>query len=199
MADRGDQQHGGGSDARERALVARIASHNRDAFRALYSNYQPRLFRFIFRFVRAYDVADEVTNDVLLSVWRGAANYRGEARVSTWIFGIAYRQAMRRLSKKSVATDDACDPDDLPSAVGPDIEQEDWVRAAIEELPDAQRAAVILVFYAGLTYEEAAAVADCPTNTIKTRMFHARRKLRESLGPDGLRAPETADNEKQHA
>ena len=169
------------SDQQERGLIALIAAGDRDALAELYRLYHPRLFKFIFRLVHVYDLAEELVNDVMLVVWRGAAKFRGAARVSTWIFGIAYRQTMRRVSRKTLQLVGNVDPDTTPATVDVDIEREDWVRHGIDALPPAQKAAVILVFYQGLSYEEAAAVADCPVNTIKTRMFHARRKLRGLL------------------
>ena len=165
----------------ERALIAQIANDDRDALGELYQLYHPRLFKFIFGLIRTYDAADELVNDVMLIVWRGASKFRGAARVSTWILGIAYRQTMRRVSRKSLRLVNQSDPDEYPAPMATDMEREDWVRAGIAALPTTQQAAVILVFYHGLTYEEAAAIADCPVNTIKTRMFHARKKLREFL------------------
>ena len=197
MTEKSNRQHQVRSDDRDRALVAGIAAQDRDAFSELYANYQPRLFKFVFRLIQTYDVAEELVNDVMLCVWRGADKYRGAAKVSTWIFGIAYRQTMRRVSKKSLSLVDDFDPDQISGADGPNIEQEDWVRAAIDSLPSLQRAAVILVFYAGLTYAEAATIAECPVNTIKTRMFHARRRLKYVLEKKGQ--PKTIANEKLHA
>lgn len=180
-------------DARDRALVAAIATADRDALGELYRIYHPRLFKFIFRLIGIYDLADELVNDVMLVVWRGAAKFRGAARVSTWIFGIAYRQTMRRVSRRSVQLVSDIDPDTLAAATDTHFEREDWVRQSIDALPPAQRAAVILVFYQGLSYEEAATIAECPVNTIKTRMFHARRKLRELL--DRAAEPSASDDE----
>jgi RNA polymerase sigma-70 factor (ECF subfamily) len=71
---------------------------------------------------------------------------------------------------------------------GRSYEQEDWVHRGLDALPPAQRLAVELVFYLGLSYEEVASVSDCPVNTVKTRMFHARRKLREQLQASGTAA-----------
>ena len=169
------------SEQRERELLARIRHRDRDALGELYQVYQPRLFKFIFRLIRDYDVVEELVNDVMLVVWRSADNFRGDARISTWIFGIAYRQSMRRLSRKTLNLVTEIDLDQLSSPDSVDIEKEDWVRAGIAALPAAQRAAVVLVFYNGLSYEEAAAIVECPVGTMKTRMFHARRKLRELL------------------
>ena len=173
--------HKRSNEQRERTLLAQITERDREALGELYQLYQPRLFKFIFRFVRDYDVVEELVNDVMLVVWRSAAKFRGDARISTWILGIAYRQAMRRLSRKTLKVVAEADPDEFSGPDAVDIEQEDWVRAGIDALPAAQQAAIVLVFYNGLSYQEAAAVAGCPVNTIKTRMFHARRKLRDLL------------------
>ena len=168
-----------GDPANERRLLVKIAAGDRDALAALYVSYHDRLFKFVYRFTRSHAEADELVNDVMLLVWEKASSFRGESRVSTWIFGIAYRVSMRRITRKklSIAT---TDPDALP-AEAQTMETEDWVRYGIRKLPPAQQATVILVFYLGLSYEEIAAVTDCPVNTVKTRMFHARRKLREVL------------------
>lgn len=168
-------------DSIDRQLLARIATKDRDAFAELYVSYQPRLFKFIFRLIRTYDIAEEIVNDVMMAVWKGASSYRGEAKVSTWVFGIAYRQTMRRLSKKSLKLVSDYDLESIGDADARNLEREDWVRAGIDALPAAQKAAVMLVFYLGLSLKEAATIADCPVNTIKTRMFHARRKLKATL------------------
>ena len=169
------------SEQRERELLTLIMHRDRQALGQLYEVYQPRLFKFIFRLIRDYDVVEELVNDVMLVVWRSAAKFRGDARISTWIFGIAYRQTMRRVSRKTLKLVTEVDLDQFSAPDSVDIEKEDWVKAGIEALPAAQRAAVVLVFYNGLSYEEAATIAECPVGTMKTRMFHARRKLRELL------------------
>ena len=169
------------SEQRERELLTLITHRDRQALGQLYEVYQPRLFKFIFRLIRDYDVVEELVNDVMLVVWRSAATFRGDARISTWIFGIAYRQAMRRVSRKTLKLVTDFDLDQFSGPDSVDIENEDWVKAGIDALPAAQRAAVVLVFYNGLSYEEAAAIVECPVGTMKTRMFHARRKLRELL------------------
>jgi len=176
--------HGNASDDRlERQLLERIAHRDREAFDEMFKLYHPRLFRFVFRMTASYRIADELVNDILLVVWQSAHTFRGDAKVSTWIFGIAYRQALRRLRKRKYTTV----PIDDITAEGYSnnrLEREDWVRRGIDRLPPKQRLAVMLVYFLGLTCEETAAATGSPVNTIKTRMFHARRKLREYLEGD---------------
>ena len=139
-------------ESKDLALLELVAAEDRDALTELYARYHARLFKFVFRLTRSHTASDELVNDIMLAVWRSARNFRGDSRPSTWIFGIAQS-----------------------------FEQEDWVRQGIDTLPPTQRLAVELVFYLGLSYDEVAAVTDCPVNTVKTRMFHARRKLRLQL------------------
>lgn len=176
---------GGGSaadqNAGELALLARIGNVDRNALTELYLAYHDRLFKFVFRLTRSHTIAEELVNDVMLVVWRKASTFRGESKVSTWVFGIAYRLAMRRVSKRQKRV--LREVDVTPELVAEEapIELEDWVQSGLEALPAAQQVAVVLVFYLGLSYEEVSQVTDCPVNTVKTRMFHARKKLREHL------------------
>lgn len=165
----------------EQSLLRRIAEKDRAALTRLYEAYHGRLFKFVFRLTNSHATADELANDIMLVVWQKAATFRGESKVSTWIFGIAYRVTMRRVSKKKLALAPQQRLEEIPQDPGLPLEIEDWVRQGISELPAAQQTTVMLVFYLGLSYEETAAVTDCPVNTVKTRMYHARRKLKDLL------------------
>ena len=165
----------------ERQLLLRISDRDRDALREFYELYHPRVFKFVFRLTNSYSLADELANDIMVVVWNKAGTFRGDSKVSTWIFGVAYRQTMRRLSRKKLPLVSSVDLDTLNADQDDSLEQEDWVRQAMQRLPDAQRITVLLVFYLGMSYEEVAEVADCPVNTVKTRMFHARKKLKSLL------------------
>lgn len=173
----------------EKKLLTRIAARDRDAFSELFRAYHPRLFKFVFRLTGSYNAADELVNDILLVVWQSAAQFRGDSKVSTWIFGIAYRQALRRLRRRRLslvplADDDAADDDTST------IEREDWVRHGIRALPPKQQLTVMLVYYLGLSCEETAEATDTPVSTVKTRMFHARKKLKSHLSVSALGAAE---------
>lgn len=178
-------------DRRERLLLERIVDRDREAFDELFKAYHPRLFRFVFRMTASYQTSDEIVNDILLTVWQSAHAFRGASKVSTWIFGIAYRQSLSRLRKRKNKTvpisDDIADAENLQQRV----EQEDWLQRGILLLPPKQLLTVMLVYYLGLTCEETAAATGSPVNSVKTRMFHARRKLRVYLSKSaGHRLPE---------
>ncbi len=165
----------------ELELLHRISRYDRDAVTLLYTRYHGRLFKFVYRLTHSHSIADEVVNDVMLIVWRKAADFRGESRVSTWILGIAYRVSMRRLGRRRRRLTRQKELTTEVAEVTSSLELENWIHSGLEALPAAQRVTVVLVFYLGLSYEEVANVMSCPTNTVKTRMFHARKKLRDRL------------------
>ena len=170
-----DNQHADHS-AVESRLLEQVARRDRAAFDELYLLYHSRVFRFVYTLTHSHAMTDELVNDVMLVIWEKAGSFRGDSKPSTWIFGIAYRQAIRRLSR-----------DKSRQAVGKrmpeptfddNAETENWVQQGLEALPAEQHQCAILVFYLGLSYQEVAEVMNCPVNTVKTRMFHARRKLK---------------------
>jgi len=178
-----------GSTDPDRAHLERVAAGDRAAFELLYQRYYPRLFAFVRRLSRRGSLIEEVVDDTLLAVWRQAGSFDGRSRVSSWIFGIAYRRTMRSLERQGrrpevaelsaagETADGRPDPERRLEASRARRELE----SALGELPEEQRAVVELTFVAGLSYSEIAATLDCPVNTVKTRMFHARRRLRARL------------------
>ena len=177
----------------EHQLLNRVAAGDKSALTQLYVMYHARLFKFVFRLTRSYSTADELVNDIMLVVWNKAGTFRGDSKVSTWIFGIAYKQTMRRVTRKQLQLSPLTDIEGSGIDNETTIETEDWVRNGLHALPAAQQLTVVLVFYLGLSYEETALVTECPVNTVKTRMFHARRKLKEYLSASAK--PESAKGE----
>lgn len=175
-----DNQRRSGND-QERLLLKRVRERDRDALSQLYLLYHGRLFKFVFRLTNSYSTADELVNDIMLLVWQKASSFRGDSKVSTWIFGIAYKVTMRRVTRRKLALANNADIDELPAKDDQPLEVEDWVIRGIDALPASQQLTVMLVFYLGLSYEETAKITECPVNTVKTRMFHARRKLKSAL------------------
>jgi RNA polymerase sigma-70 factor, ECF subfamily len=168
-------------DARERALLERIAGRDPAAMKELYHLYHRRLARFLMRLTSRYDLAEEVINDTFCVVWQRAGDFRGASQVSTWIFGIAYRRALKtlqRLHPVASAEEAADEPYEEPAQ---QVELSEWLGIALARLPDEQRVVLELAYHVGHSCEEIAAIMQCPVNTVKTRMFHARRKLRSLL------------------
>jgi RNA polymerase sigma-70 factor (ECF subfamily) len=169
------------SNARELELLRLVAQQDRAAFREIYLAYHRRLARFLMRMTFRHDVIEEVINDTLWTVWRKAGEFRGESQVSTWIVGIAYRRALKALrTTHSVRT---LQFDQTPQATDPQAidEERQWLDRALAELPFEQRMVLELSYLLGHSCEEIAAIMQCPVNTVKTRMFHAREKMRSSL------------------
>lgn len=179
----------GDAERAEAELIRRVCLHDRTAFEQLYRLYYRRLTRFLDRVTRRADLIEEILNDVMLAVWHRAGTFSHESRVSTWIFAIAYRQALKRLQRAELRTelldagDGPTDPDS-PESLLIDRQAAQRLRAALERLPLEQRTVVELTYFHGYGYPEIAKIMDCPTDTVKTRMFHARRKLRVFLGED---------------
>ena len=164
----------------DRELIKQVAEGNQDAFRALYDQFIERVFRYAVLMLRNRHLAEEVAQETLIVVWKSAARFAGRSKVSTWIFGIARNQALRLLRKEERGSR----LPDMP-LVTPDpsqqIEREKRVSEAMDGLPDVQREVVFLTFFEGLSYQEIAAIQDVPTGTVKSRMFHAKRRLAEVL------------------
>jgi RNA polymerase sigma-70 factor, ECF subfamily len=170
-------------------LIARIRDGDRDALRQLYQVYSRRLSRFLVRLTREPRLIEEIVNDTMLVVWQHAGEFRGDSQPSTWILGIAYRRALKALERDNTAARRSTEARENATALhGPVIdalvasaELDDWLRAALEKLSPEHRMTLELAYFLGLSCEEIAKIAGCPQGTVKTRMFYARRQLRELL------------------
>jgi RNA polymerase sigma factor (sigma-70 family) len=170
---------------REAFLVSRILAGDRRAFQEMYEDYRPRLSRFLMQLVKRPPLVEEVVNDTMMVVWDGLDRFNGESRLSTWVFAIAYRKGMKALTRNDDPVEDADEA--LPSAdPGPEqcaanVQRHIALRRAMEQLSADHRAVVDLTYFHEMGYREIAAIMDCPIDTVKTRMFHARRHLKQLL------------------
>lgn len=171
----------------DRALLARVAAGDADAMRRLYERHYDALHAFVR--ARSGDAAatPDIVHDTMLDVWRQAGRFRGGSSVRTWMFSIARNKAVDRVrggARLSFVDEVPETADDAPdaAAVIEAAEDAERVRACLATLKPAQRAAVRLAFYEGLTYEEIAEVESIPAGTVKTRIFHAKRALMHCLG-----------------
>ncbi len=175
-------------NAEDVALIERVVAGDLRAFETLYRSYFPRLTRFLDRMMRRPELVEEVLNDTMLVVARNAQKYNHASKVSTWIFAIAYRKALKALR-------DVNDPVDLDGSLddllGPDqrepkdemlqLQLRRVLGEAVEALSANHRAVIELTYFQGAGYREIAEIMGCPIETVKTRMFHARRRLRTLL------------------
>lgn len=182
----------GAESALDAGLLARIAAGDRGAFEELYRRYRQRVFVYLLRVVGDVGAAEELANDVLVEVWHCAGTFRGQSRPSTWIFGIAHHKAVNALRRRRAPVEDAGaladvpDPGESADAAAIRHNLRERVRAALRALSPAHREVMELTFNEGFSCQEIAEIMGCPVNTVKTRMFHARRALRELLLAQGI-------------
>jgi RNA polymerase sigma-70 factor (ECF subfamily) len=169
-------------------LMGRVAAADVAAFETLYRAYYPRLSRFLRGMLRQAGLVDEVLDDTMLVAWRRAHTWDPGSRLSSWLFGIAYRQALKALRRRDPVVDATDDPA-IPPGSEPDGELQqqqvhDRLATALSSLSVEHRAVIELTYYQGCSCREIAEIVGCPTATVKTRMFYARRKLRALLLAD---------------
>ena|SRR5438552_1572883 len=175
------------SDADDAVLIERVASGDRQAFELLFRAYHARLARFLGMMTPRRTIVEEALNDTMFVVWRRAATYNRQSKVSTWIFAIAYRTALKALQRDDEPIEPAMHADEFASDdPGPERRRQDReTRAALlralASLSNEQRSVLVLTYYHDLPYAEIAQIMACPVDTVKTRMFHARRRLRALL------------------
>jgi RNA polymerase sigma factor (sigma-70 family) len=172
----------------EVALMGRIAAEEVAAFEALYRLYYPRLVRFLQGMTRRPALVEEILDDTMLVVWRRAHTFDATSKVSTWLFAIAYRQALKALRRVDcVLAFDEKDVDASPQADPADELQLHQLHSrigdALEALPALHRTVIELTYYHGHSCRETAEIMACPVATVKTRMFYARRQLKALLDP----------------
>lgn len=168
------------TNERELELLRLVVLGDRSAFKDLYLIYHRRLSRFLMRMTSHHELIEEIINDTMWTVWQKAADFRGASRVSTWIVGIAYRRALKAFRRTGTHAATAHDEIVVGDTNCSDDDRE-WIDRALSELPLEQRSVLELSYLLGHSCEEIANIMQCPVNTVKTRMFHAREKLRRSL------------------
>ena len=164
-------------------LLIAAGAGDRRALEELYLGYQGRLARFLSRFTRRGVIAEEIINDTFMVVWRHANEFRFASQVSSWIFGIAFRIALKsiRREKNYSATRrlDECPEQTIDPML--ETEVQDWVMHGLNHLSDEQAVTLQLACHIGHSVVEIAELTGAPVGTVKTRMFHARNQLRRHL------------------
>jgi RNA polymerase sigma-70 factor, ECF subfamily len=179
-------------EASDGDLIERIAAADRGAFELLYRRHYAKMFHFVMRMTKQRELAEEVVDDTFFAVWRGAGAFAARSSVSTWLFGIGHRQALKALERNRRPLEVACEDEALeahadaggdadPMANAAADEMRTLVGRGIDALSDSHRSVIELAAI-GHSALEIAEIVGCPEATVRTRMFHARGQLKKFLG-----------------
>jgi RNA polymerase sigma-70 factor, ECF subfamily len=176
-------------DVDERELIERCKAGDDTAFAELVDRYKDLVYGLIYRMVRDRSLADDLAQDVFLKVHRGIPYFRGEARLSTWIFRIVQNVCVQERTgrRPDVSLDDRPDGSRPARQVGAEdgafgtIEDRDRLDKALAQLPANYRMLVIAHYMRGVPYDSLAEALGLPMGTVKTHLYRAKRRLRELL------------------
>ena len=173
-------------------LIGRIARGDRLAMQVLFARHHVRIYRFVLRLLRDEMAAEDVISEVFLDVWRQASRFEGRSAVSTWLIAIARFKALSSLRKRreeglDEETMEAIEePSDNPAISIEKLDKGEKLRQCLAALTREHREVIDLVYYHEKSVEEVAQIVGIPENTVKTRMFYARKKLSELLTEQGI-------------
>ena len=182
----------GEQTTRDEELIERIASGDKLAMRVLFARHQVRVFRFLCGILRNQNAAEDILSDVFMDIWRQAGRFEGRSSVSTWMLSIARFKALSALRRprESELDEEAAaeieDAADDPEVVAQKKDKGDILRACLAGLTAEHREIIDLVYYQEKSVEECAEIVKIPENTVKTRLFHARKRLAEIAKSKGL-------------
>lgn len=175
----------------DQALVEAIATGDQFALRTLYNRHRVRIFRFAVRLVGDAASAEDIVSESFIEVWRQACRFEGRSSVSTWIMSIARFKALSvRRRRQEIEIDEnvmetIADQSATPEQIVLETDRRIQLRACLARLSPEHREIVDLVYYHDKTIEEVAEIIGVPKNTVKTRMFYARRRLAQLLVQHG--------------
>src|SRR6202012_1718301 len=167
----------------DEVLIGRIARGDRLAMQVLFARHHVRVYRFVLRLLRDEMAAEDVIGEVFLDVWRQANRFEGRSAVTTWLIAIARFKALSMLRKRredgldDEAAEQIEEPSDDPELALAKLDKGQKLRQCLTALSREHREVIDLVYYHEKSVEEAAQIIGIPENTVKTRMFYARKKL----------------------
>lgn len=176
----------------DEVLIERVAEGRKDAMQVLFARHNVRVFRFALRLVSERALAEDIVSDTFLEVWRKAGQFEARAQVSTWILAIARYKALTALrSRRFEELDDAKmnaieDNSDTPEDLMHRTKTGEILRECLKHLSPAHREIIDLVYYHETSIEDAGEILGIPRNTVKTRMFYARKHLAELVSNAGI-------------
>ena len=174
-------------------LIGRIAAGDKAAMRTLFARHQVKVFRFVLRIVGDAALAEDTVSETFIDAWQHAGRYEGRSSVSTWLIGIARHRALtaaaRRRPTESLACDaaqNAVDPARDPEAELGRKERGAVLRGALAALSREHAEIIDLVYYQEKSIREIVELLGLPENTVKTRMFYARKRLAALVAGEGV-------------
>ena len=177
------------SSLTDHQLLRGAARCDEDALDELYSRYSTPLYNYLLRLVNERSVAEELLQEVFVAVWEGASRFRGQAKVSTWLFRIAHHRAvdwLRRRRPGSLEEIARLPADDDPEEEVFGTWDAEQLQVALAQLSPDHRAVLELVFFHDLPYREVAQIVGCPVGTVKSRVSYAKRYLNGVLRRMGV-------------
>ena len=176
----------------DETLIRQIADGNKLAMRALFARHQVRVYRFALRIVRDTALADDVVSEVFIDAWQHAGRYEGRSTVSTWLLGITRHKALTAANRRTTESIDSetamnvVDPGNTPEA---ELGQKDTgavIRRCLASLTPEHAEIIDLVYYQEKSIKEIVEILGIPENTVKTRMFYARKRLAALVTAEGI-------------
>ncbi len=176
----------------DQTLIAQIAAGNRLAMRALFARHQLKVYRFVLRIVRDGALAEDVASEVFFDAWQHAQRFEGRSTVSTWLLGIARHKALSACHRRSTESLDCetaqsvADPADNPEAALDRRDTGAVIRRCLGALSPEHAEIIDLVYYQEKSIREIGEILGIPDNTVKTRMFYARKRLAALIAAEGI-------------
>lgn len=178
------------ANVNDRTLVERILSGDKKAFETLLETHETPVYRLALRYAESVADAEDLTQEIFLSIYSSIASFKGRSALSTWVYRVALNHCLEYRRKRRLQT--------VPIEEKLMLRNDDWqadpekvvvhhelsrsVEQALNSLSPAHRDVVVLHELQGLTYQEVAATLDVPVGTVKSRLSNAFRKLRDVLG-----------------
>ncbi|MEL6291504.1 MAG: sigma-70 family RNA polymerase sigma factor [Planctomycetota bacterium] len=178
--------------AMDTELLAMIAGGDQSALNQFFMRHRTGVFRFIARLTRNEAVAEELTNETFLEVWRHANRFEGRSSPSTWLLSIARNRTISALRKRreetwdETAADRLEDDRDTPDITAQKTDKAALLRQCIAALSPEHAEVIGLVYYQEKSVAEVSEITGVAEATVKTRMFYARKKLSEILKENGV-------------
>jgi RNA polymerase sigma-70 factor, ECF subfamily len=176
--------------ASDEALIKAVAWGDRHAMALLYGRHHVRVYRFAYRITGDTTLAEDIVSDVFLDIWRQANSFKAMARFSTWLLAVTRNKSLSALrhcadTRGDYEAIEPADPADDPETATHKSARSDIIRRCLLHLSPTQREVLDLVYYHEKSIAEVAEIVGIPANTVKTRMFHARKRMGEFLRAAG--------------